>query len=334
MKKFAMKVVSEFVFNEGPPGTPVQRQELREMRSLKDFQIVLAIIDHYKQPASIVDRNALFMLLFGEDLSEKRTQILCRLLSTSISGSIALVLSSAGIWMHYLGSKSPGCIEVAKRIVSDFCMFSRFVCDEFKELPLFAEHFSSNLLMSITEIYFVENGDNLSPPPSKLVATIVHWLSLETKVCLNSKRTLLLPEVEDEEEEEDEVHYITPIEGLIRWVVLSPLVSKDIVYSTLHLALVKKIYDLENIWPTAVINVDKLETIVPSILWYCKRLKSNNKNPEQDELLEVSLQRFAQLIKGIIESKSFFGSISQLICAVRTLPEHPLMNVVLEKHTN
>lgn len=48
------------------------------------------------------------------------------------------VLGAAGTWMQQIGPNALPCLELAQRLIEDFIIFSKTICEQLKSLPMVA----------------------------------------------------------------------------------------------------------------------------------------------------------------------------------------------------
>uniref|UniRef100_A0A182PGJ7 Uncharacterized protein n=1 Tax=Anopheles epiroticus TaxID=199890 RepID=A0A182PGJ7_9DIPT len=327
----AMDLIAEFVFRERrdePRGAQFSKQSAQPRLSpIEEFQLVLVLCDFFSRPGPDATRNAVFLSLFGG--SNARTSVLNKLISTAVSGSIAPLLCAAGTWMQQLGCTSPASLELAQCIVKDFVIFSKNSSEQLKSLPLVAPRFAANLMTAVTDLYL--NGtvkSQLVPPPDLLLDVITDWVSENPSLCLASQQQLALPSGAIA------MPVITPLAGLIRWCVLSLLVtSRQELYSKLHLAVLQSL--LEATPPVTTpptlqpINAQHLMLVVNTIQAEMEHLTQKGVSLEEDNL-QSCLERFAQAVQVGLTSRCIFGNITQLMFRLEALPgKNKLLQIVI-----
>lgn len=324
-----MQLTSEFVFMERSKDSELRHGQSSvscvNMNKMEEFQLILILIEFFSQPGPDSTRNAVFLSLFSANLTPQRTRILCKLISTSVSGSVTGILSSAGTWMQQVGCTTHPSLEVAQSLVSDFILFSRKTSDQIKQLPLVAAHFASNLITAVADLYLNEQSGNLIAPPDTLLDVFCEWISENSSLCLASQQPLALPSGAIA------MPVTTPLAGLIRWSVLSPLVSNSIAYCNLHLALLKSLLKIERKeTETPALNAQQLILIVQTLKNQKAQLTNDNGNPSENDNYNICLERFAEAIQISLHVNCVAGNIPQLLCALETLPNNDLMNLVIK----
>ncbi|XP_013102440.2 integrator complex subunit 15 [Stomoxys calcitrans] len=328
-QNFIMQLISEFVFLEKTKEVDVRRGQSpqsysnMQMNKIQEFQLILVLIEFFSQPGPDSTRNAVFLSLFGSNLTPQRTKILCKLISTSVSGSVAPLLSSAGTWMQQVGCTTPPSLEVAQSLVSDFIIFSRKTSEQLKQLPLVAPHFAANLMTAVADLYLNEQRGTLTPPPDALLDVVCEWVTENPSLCLASQQPLALPIGAIA------MPVVTPLAGLIRWSVLAPILSNRSTYSNLHLSLLQTLLEIVNNGPPTALNAQHLALTLTPLKNYASRLKGEKLDPSQDANFQKCVERLAQAVQVGLSSNCVYGNIPQLLCALETLPPHPLMKIVI-----
>ncbi|EDW69953.1 integrator complex subunit 15 [Drosophila virilis] len=329
-QNLAMQIISEFIFLERTKDGDVRKMQtlgISQMNIYQEFQLILALIEYFSRPGRDATRNAIFLSLFGSHLTPQRSRLLSRLISTAVSGSVAPLLSSAGTWMQQVGCKTSPSLEVAQNIVSDFISFSRKTPEQLRHLPMVGPHFAANFMVAVADLYLNEKrGGVLTPPPDALLDAITEWTTENPLLCQAPQQPLVLPAGAIA------MPFATPLAGLLRWVVLAPLVSNRQAYSNLHLSLLHTLLKTANNGESTIsLHSQELIQIVTSLQKYCARLTEAKVVPEEDAAYIKSMERFAQAVQIALASNCITNHI-QLLCVLETLPPHALMKIVLAAH--
>lgn len=324
-----MQIISEFVFLERSKDVDVRRGQSPQsygnihLNKIQEFQLILVFIEFFSQPGPDSTRNAVFLSLFGTNLTPQRTKILCKLISTAVSGSVAPLLSSAGTWMQQVGCTTPPSIEVAQSLVSDFIIFSRKISEQLRQLPMVAPHFAANLMTAVADLYLNDQRGSLAAPPDGLLDVICEWITENPSLCLASQQPLALPVGAIA------MPVVTPLAGLIRWSVLSPIVSNRSSYSNLHLSLLQTLLEIVNNVPPTALNAQHLAMIAAPLKSYAARLTADGIDPSQNDDFLKCLERYAQAVQVALSTKCVYGNIPQLLCTLESLPPHSLLKIII-----
>lgn len=232
-----LDIIADTIFWEKkPPQSSAGRQSAAgiitapTLTITQEFQLVIVLCDFFTErrahnnPQSASICNALFLSLFGHGIGiggPARARVLCRLVSTAISARQPDVLSAAGTWMQQMGPSSPCCTELAARLVDDFVHYSPPTGrphEQLLELPLLAPRFTVNLITAITELYLLD-ATHRTAPPAILLEVLFSWMAAAPQLCLGGLPAPALPVGAIA------MPLVTPLAGLIRWCVLSPMLT-------------------------------------------------------------------------------------------------------------
>lgn len=326
----AMDLIGEFVFRERREdqrggGQQYQKQPVAPRLScIDEFQLVLVLCDFFSRPGPDATRNAVFFSLFGGSIG--RTSVLNKLISTAVSGSIAPLLCAAGTWMQQLGCTSPPSLELAQCIVKDFVIFSNKSSEQLKSLPMVAPRFAANFMTAVTDLYLNGVKGQLVAPPDLLLDVITEWVSENPALCLASQQPMALPTGAIA------MPVVTPLAGLIRWCVLSMMITKkQDLYSKLHLAVLQSLLEATPpaTAPPSALNAQHLALIINSLQAEMESLLKAGKSLNE-EYIHSCLERFAQAVQVGLTSRCIFGNIPQLVCRLETLPsKNKLLQIVI-----
>lgn len=236
--------------------------------------------------------------------------------------------------MQQLGCTSHPSLELAQSLVTDFVVFSRKSCEQLKSLPMVAPRFSANFITAVADLYLNDHMkiSQLSPPPDILLDVITEWVSENPLLCFASLQPLALPSGAIA------MPVVTPLAGLIRWCVLAPLCNNNNIinktsYSRLHLAILQSLLQSPTTaGPTIAINAQHLNSIVNIITTKTELLLKEKVNPDTDERIQTSIERFAQAVQVAFSSRCMYGSIPQFLSRLETLPKNILMQIVIKSN--
>lgn len=187
-------------------------------------------------------------------------------------------------------------------------------------------HFAANFMVAVADLYLNDKrGGVLTPPPDALLDAITEWTTENPLLCQAPQQALVLPAGAIA------MPFATPLAGLLRWVVLAPLVSNRQAYSNLHLSLLHTLMQLVPSGESTPLHAQDLLQIVTSLQKYCARLTEAEVAPEEDAAYLKCMERFAQAVQIALASNCITNQI-QLLCVLETLPKHALMKIVLATH--
>lgn len=82
--------------------------------------------------------------------------------------------------------------------------------------------------------------------------------------------------------------------------------------------------------PPTPINAHSLTAVIEAIKSNADEVRKTRADPESDERLQISLDRFSQAVQLALTSGIIAGSIPQLLCRLETLPQNPLLKIVIK----
>ncbi|XP_012232321.1 integrator complex subunit 15 [Linepithema humile] len=317
-----MDLISEFVFGE------IERRKKRNMSiAILELQLIEIISDFFQSPGgSPAVRNALFLSLFPAD--SFRYNVLGNLVSLAIATQNKAVLNAAGIWMQQLGSTSSQSVGLAKHVLNDYFVLTPKSIDKLKLLPALAPHFTANLLTAIGEVY--EDKD----PPTELLRLVGEWID-------ENPGLLLTPLMDNPALPTGGIPMtpITPIAGLFRWCILSPLRSNitDIesqeelrkFYSKVQQLLMDSVLRLNN-------SGSNKHAISAQHLAYTTRLLTTNlqNRPNIDTVLrDLAMERLAQAVSAAMSANCIYGNKQELLALLQPLSyQHFLIEWTLQTY--
>lgn len=203
-----MKDLSEeFVFFEIDKWGNNRNQKLSP---IKELQIVERLAWYFRQPEND-QKMATFQFLFpfGSKILDNRLPVLGKLLSLVIATENGNVLSYIGTWMQLCTCVSEYSAFIAKAVIQEHIKTSK-ASDRMKSLPYISPVFCASLISAMTNMYLT------SCPPVYIIDIILYWINNVPSLC-SSPYKLSIPKSFNFPGPQ------TPIQGLMFWVVLSPL---------------------------------------------------------------------------------------------------------------
>ncbi|KAL0108978.1 hypothetical protein PUN28_014224 [Cardiocondyla obscurior] len=293
---------------------------------LKKLHLIEIMSDFFQSPGSSpAVRNALFLSLFPADSS--RHKILGNLVSMAITTQNKAVLNAAGIWMQQLGSTSLQSVGLARHLLSDYFVLTPKSIDKLKQLPTLAPHFTANLLTAIGEVY--EDKD----PPIELLRLISEWIE-------ENPSLLLTPLMDNPPLPIGGIPMtpITPIAGLFRWCILSPLRYDNaenaanreelrVFYSKVQQLLMDSVLRLTN-------NGSNKHAISAQHLASTTRLLTanlQNRSNIDTSLRDLAMERLAQAVSTAMSANCIYGNKQELLALLQPLSyQHFLIEWTLQ----
>ncbi|KAK2583384.1 hypothetical protein KPH14_009373 [Odynerus spinipes] len=273
-------------------------------------------------------RNAVFLSLFPAE--SPRHKILGNLVSLAIATQNKAVLNATGIWMQQLGSTSPQSVGLARHVLNDYFVLTPKSIDKLKQLPTLASHFTANLLTAIGEVY--EDKD----PPTELLRLVGEWID-------ENPSLLLTPLMDNPALPSGGIPMtpITPIAGLFRWCILSPLRIDDMVngeqedhkkcYSKIQQLLMDSVLRLKNSGNNKhAISAQHLASTVRLLTTTLQTC--TNINPA---LRDLAMERLAQAVSAAMSANCIYGNKQELLVLLQPLSyQHFLIEWTLQTYTS
>ncbi|KAK8740757.1 hypothetical protein OTU49_002690 [Cherax quadricarinatus] len=287
-----------------------------------------------------------------------KLRILSALVSLAIATHNVSVLEATAVWMQQVCCLSSWSGEVCRGLVQDYFQFTSSSPPHFaaalRALPTMAPLFTANLITTLSQLYAkVGSGEICERPPETLVSTVVWWLKgvpgLPPHLAL-APLTHSLPGVSLP------MTAVPPIAPLMKWCVeapffentnncsesqgrrsslpklmeaegffdkatsakLGPSESTNL-YSQLHLSI---LHTLQNV-PSVRARMTQKQVLCPKHVTsvvdaVCERIRSCG--PENEEVINMSLDRLAQIILVALHTESLAGSLSDMWDSLHRLP--------------
>ncbi|XP_032675778.1 uncharacterized protein C7orf26 homolog [Odontomachus brunneus] len=319
-----MDLISEFVFGE------LDKRKKRNMTmAIQELQLIEILSDFFESPGgSPAVRNALFLSLFPADSSRYKT--LGNLVSLAIATQNKAVLNAAGIWMQQLSSTSSQSVGLAKHVLDDYFVLTPRSIDKLRQLPTLAPHFTANLLTAIGEIY--EDKD----PPNELLGLVGEWIDENSSL-------LLTPLMDNPALPTGGIPMtpITPIAGLFRWCILSPLRSgantidsqeeSRKFYSKVQQLLMDSVLCLKN-------NGSNKHAISAQHLASTTRLLTTSLQNHPNVTAasrDLAMERLAQAVSAAMSANCIYGNKQELLALLQPLSyQHFLIEWTLQTYAS
>ena len=320
-----LDLISEFVFGE------IERRKKRNMTlAIQELQLIEVLSDFFQSPGGMpAVRNAIFLSLFPAD--SPRYKILGNLVSLSIATQNKAILNATGIWMQQLGSTSPQSVGLARHVLNDYFVLTPKSIDKLMQLPVLASHFTANLLTAIGEVY--EDKD----PPTELLRLIGEWID-------ENPGLLLTPLMDNPALPTGGIPMtpITPIAGLFRWCILSPLRVNTIenaenseeqkkLYSKIQQLLMDSVLRLKN-------SRNNKHAISAQHFAATTRTLTTSLQSQvnvSSTLHDLAMARLAQAVSAAMSANCIYGNKQELLALLQPLSyQHFLIEWTLQTYAS
>nr|XP_045596154.1 uncharacterized protein C7orf26 homolog [Procambarus clarkii] len=288
-----------------------------------------------------------------------KLRILSALVSLAIATHNVPVLEATAVWMQQVCCLSSWSGEVCRGLVQDYFQLTPSSPPHFaaalRALPTMAPLFTANLITTLSQLYAkVGSGEICERPPETLVSTVVWWLKgapgLPPHLAL-APLTHSLPGVSLP------MTAVPPIAPLMKWCVEAPFFedtdnssesqgrklslpkliegealfdnkptlsksgpaeSTDL-YSQLHLSILQTLQNVPSVrarmTQKQVLCPKHVTSVVDAV---CERIRSCRS--ENEEAVNMSLDRLAQIILVALHTESLSGSLSDMWDSLHRLP--------------
>ncbi|XP_043467734.1 uncharacterized protein C7orf26 homolog [Leptopilina heterotoma] len=319
-----MDLMTEFVFGE------IERRRKRNVpAAIQELQLIEVLSDFFQNPGgSPAVRNALFLSLYPA--GSPRYKVLGNLVSLAISIQNKAVLNATGIWMQQLGSTSQESVGLARHILNDYFVLTSKSVDRLQLLPVLAPHFTANLLTAIGEVYKDKN------PPSDVLRLIGDWI--------NDNPSLLLTALMDNPALPTggiPMTPITPIAGLFRWCILSPvrivddnlnqIEDEQRLYSKIQQLLMDSVLRLKsnNGSNKHAISAQHLAATTRALTLVLQNFNGNSETSR-----DLAMERLAQAVSAAMSANCIYGNKQELLALLQSLSyQHFLIEWTLQTYS-
>ncbi|XP_029677605.1 uncharacterized protein C7orf26 homolog isoform X1 [Formica exsecta] len=318
-----MDLISEFVFGE------IEKRKKRNMTmAIQELQLIEITSDFFQSPGGTpAVRNALFLSLFPADSPRYKT--VGNLVSLAIATQNKAVLNAAGIWMQQLGSTSLQSVGLARHILNDYFVLTPKSIDKLKQLPVLAPHFTANLLTAIGEVY--EDKD----PPMELLRLVGEWID-------ENPSLLLTPLMDNPALPTGGIPMtpITPIAGLFRWCILSPL-RHDAAENTEGQQETRKFHSkVQQLLMDSVLRLNnsgsnKHAISAQHLASTTRLLTTNLQNRANIDTAsrDLAMERLAQAVSAAMSANCIYGNKQELLALLQPLSyQHFLIEWTLQTY--
>ncbi|XP_042236926.1 uncharacterized protein C7orf26 homolog isoform X2 [Homarus americanus] len=287
-----------------------------------------------------------------------KLRILSALVSLAIATHNVSVLEATAVWMQQMCCLSGWSGEVCRGLVQDYFQLTPSSPPHFaaalRALPTMAPLFTANLITTLSQLYAkVGSGEICERPPDTLVSTVVWWLKgapglpphLALAPLTNPLPGVSLP-----------MTAVPPIAPLMKWCVEAPFFdnndnypdphgrrsslpkimeteglfenttsvksapseSTDL-YSQLHLSILQTLQNVPfvraRMTQKQVLCPKHVTSVVDAV---CERIRTYGL--ENEEAVNMSLDRLAQIILVALHTESLSGSLSDMWDSLHRLP--------------
>ncbi|KAJ8246003.1 hypothetical protein GJAV_G00262610 [Gymnothorax javanicus] len=211
--KGTIELVEEFVFH-----VPKDRNvPPKRMNSLQELQLLEIMCSYFQEQSKDAVRQIIFSALFspqGNKTDDNRMAMLGKLVSMAVAVCRVPILECAASWLQR--SHAVYCVRLAKVLVDDYCSLVPGSVQTLHQIFSASPRFCCQFITAVTALYDLSSDDLI--PPFDLLEMVVNWIFDDPRLTLitflNSPISANQPLGCLE---------LTPLLGLVRWCVKSPL---------------------------------------------------------------------------------------------------------------
>ncbi|TRY88358.1 hypothetical protein DNTS_033794 [Danionella cerebrum] len=215
LEKSTVELVEEFIFHS-PKDRNVQP---KKMSCIQELQLLEIMCSYFQEQNKDALRQIMFSTLFslqGNKGDESRMAMLGKLVSMAIAVCRVPILECAVTWLQR--THSAWCVRLAQVLMDDYCTLVPSAITTLQNISTASPRFCCQLITAVTALYDF-SSDELTPPLA-LLELLVGWITDDPRLLLltfiNTPLSSSLPLGCLE---------ITPLLGLLRWCVKSPLAN-------------------------------------------------------------------------------------------------------------
>ncbi|XP_036409324.1 uncharacterized protein C7orf26-like [Megalops cyprinoides] len=337
----SVELVDEFIFL-----IPKDRNAPRKkMSSLQELQLLEVMCSYFQEQSKDSLRQVVFSALFvpqGNETDGCRMSMLGKLVSMAVAVCRVPILDCAALWLQR--TNATHCVRLAKVLVDDYCGSVLSPGQALQHIVTVSPLFCCQLITAVTALYDLSTDDLI--PSSELLEMVVTWIYDDPGLTLLSFLNAPVPPSRTPGSLD-----LTPLLGLIRWCVKSPLACKrhrnlspmaretaegdggpESLYSKLHLSVLQNLMLLqahlkENdlYGRLGILSVEQVAKLVGELARLADELKPLNAAKE----IELSLNRLAQLLQVAMAAGALLCSREDLRCLCSRLPKNNLLQLVM-----
>ncbi|KAL4659080.1 hypothetical protein GN956_G2459 [Arapaima gigas] len=346
--KGTIELVEEFIFH-----VPKDRNvQLKRMSSLQELQLLEIMCSYFQEQSKDAVRQLIFSALFspqGGKADDSRMAMLGKLVSMAVAVCRVPILECAASWLQR--THALYCVRLAKVLVDDYCSLVPGSLQTLRQIYTASPRFCCQFITAVTALYDLSSEELI--PSSGLLEMVVTWIIDDPRLTLitflNMPISTNLPLG---------LLGITPLVGLVRWCVKSPLAYKrnskapvanghsgkltrqpvedDVdlypLYSKLHLSVLQILLMLQthltekNLFGRLeLLQFEQMVQLVDELSRLVDELNPLNATRE----MELSLNRLAQVLQVAMASGALLCTREDLRPICSRLPHNNLLQLVM-----
>ncbi|RXM28010.1 hypothetical protein EOD39_2763 [Acipenser ruthenus] len=192
----------------------------KRLNSLQELQLLEIMCSYFQEQSKDAVRQIIFSALFspqGNKADDSRLAMLGKLVSMAVAVCRVPILECAASWLQR--THAVYCVRLARVLVDDYCSLVPMSIQTLKQIFSASPRFCCQFITAVTALYDLSTDDLI--PPHDLLEMVVDWIFEDPRLTLvtflNTPIVANLPLGCLE---------LTPLSGLVRWCVESPLSYK------------------------------------------------------------------------------------------------------------
>ncbi|XP_022095461.1 uncharacterized protein C7orf26-like [Acanthaster planci] len=356
------QLIEEFVFYRNSGTSRVQQK----LTAIQELRLLEELCNHFQLNQDLITRHNVFDAFFGckpgpiATVDEHRTGALSKLVSMAIAVNCIPVLDCAAVLLHNQGA-SEATLALTSSLVEDYCILIPTACELLRDLVDSSPQFVCQLMSSISALYDIDRDPKKKNlPHSALLEVLTSWTSKHPLIFiehfLNPPPNIPSFHGTTDPPPGSLPSLPGPFPGLIKACVLSPLVSLrwkppsqadiahaslkedstlHLLYSRLHLGVLQALLSTQQKLKYRAAKSKHEEPLserdVEGIVASLKRLLGGIDDEEEArEVVDVSLDRLAQVVQVSLYTGALHCCRSTLTAALDGLPDNQLLSLVLQ----
>ncbi|XP_041087116.1 uncharacterized protein C7orf26-like [Polyodon spathula] len=216
VEKGTIELVEEFIFLVAKE----RNAQPKRLNSLQELQLLEIMCSYFQEQSKDAVRQVIFSTLFspqGNKADDSRLAMLGKLVSMAVAVCRVPILECAASWLQR--THAVYCVRLARVLVDDYCSLVPMSIQTLKQIFSASPRFCCQFITAVTALYDLSTDDLI--PPHDLLEMVVDWIFEDPRLTLvtflNTPIVANLPLGCLE---------LTPLAGLVRWCVESPLSYK------------------------------------------------------------------------------------------------------------
>ncbi|XP_068196277.1 integrator complex subunit 15 [Antennarius striatus] len=341
-----LELVEEFILH-----TPQDRNTPpRRMSALQELQLLEVMCSCFQEQSRDAVRQLMFSALFslqGNQADDSRMALLGKLVSMAIAVGRVPILECAATWLQR--THRLYCVRLAQVLVDDYCSTMPGSVPTLQNIHSASPRFCCQFITAVATLYDLSSEE--LTPPSELLQMIVSWIQDDPRLVLITFLNTPLSGSQPISSLD-----VTPLGGLVRWCVKSPLAYRGDkkaaltngsaegepeagpLFSALHLSVLQVFMLLPSILNEkglfgrlALLQVESLASLTSDLSRLLDQAdkQAHQSTSDTHTLSQLTLDRLAQALQVAMANGALLCSRDDLRAICSRLPHNNLLQLVL-----